>query len=114
MKPKMTRRAMLGLTATATGLAATDWIFALDGDGNIVKAATKNGNWIPDFFSKKEIVQVEALCETIIPKTDTAGASEARVHEYIDLLFSIAPESSQDDVRAGLKWLDKRCKKTQK
>ena len=114
MTTKMTRRTMLGMTATATALGATDWIFVLDGDVNVVKAATKNGNWIPDFFSKKEIVQIEALCETIIPKTDTAGASEARVHEYADLIFSIAPEPMQDQVRDGLKWMDKRCKKTQK
>jgi hypothetical protein len=114
MTTKMTRRAMLGMTATATALGATNWIFALDGDGNVVKATTKNGKWIPDFFSKKEIVQIEVLCETIIPKTDTAGASEARVHEYIDLIFSIASEPMQDQVRDGLKWMDKRCKKTQK
>ena len=114
MNTEMTRRAMLGMTAAATALSATDWIFAFDSDGNVVKAETKNGKWSPDFFSKKEIEQVEALCETIIPQTTTSGARAARVHEYIDLLFSVDSESNQDGVRDGLKWLEKRCKKTLK
>jgi len=116
MTTEITRRNMLGMTATAaaTALGASNWIFSFDEDGNVVRAATKNGQWSPDFFSKKEIAQVEALCETIIPKTDTAGASEARVHEYIDLLYSVDSESNQDRVQDGLKWLDKRCKKIQK
>ena len=115
MTTEITRRNMLGLTATAaaTALGALNWIFAFDEDGNVVKAVTKNGQWSPDFFSNKEITQLEALCETIIPKTDTAGASEARVHEYIDLLYSVDSEENQDRVKNGLKWLDKRCKKIQ-
>ena len=116
MTTEITRRNMLGLTATAaaTALGTSNWIFAFDEDGNVVKAATKNGQWSPDFFSNKEITQLEAFCETIIPKTDSAGASEARVHEYIDLLFSVDSEENQDRVKDGLKWLDKRCKKIQK
>ena len=120
MNQEITRRNMLGLSATATAtaaataLGASEWIFAIDADGNVVKAATKNGQWIPDFFSKKEIAQVEALCETIIPKTDTAGASEARVREYVDLMYSVESEINQVAVRTGLKWIEKLCKKTQR
>jgi DNA-binding transcriptional regulator YhcF (GntR family) len=119
MTTEITRRSMLGMTVTTaatalSALSASNWIFAFDEDGSVVKAATKNGQWSPDFFSNKEITQLETLCETIIPKTDTAGASEARVHEYIDLLYSVDSEENQDRVKNGLKWLDKRCKKIQK
>ncbi|HIA47457.1 MAG TPA: gluconate 2-dehydrogenase subunit 3 family protein [Candidatus Hydrogenedentes bacterium] len=119
MTTEITRRSMLGMTATTaatalSALSASNWIFAFDEDGSVVKAATKNGQWSPDFFSNKEITQLETLCETIIPKTDTAGASEARVHEYIDLLYSVDSEENQDRVKNGLKWLDKRYKKIQK
>lgn len=116
MPEQLTRRAMLTRTAGAAALAATstNWIFAFDDAGNVIKAATKNGEWSPDFLSKKEVEQVALLCETLIPKTDTAGAMEARVHEYIDLIYSIAPDSNQDRFKDGLKWMDKHCKKTQK
>ncbi|MFP6582492.1 MAG: gluconate 2-dehydrogenase subunit 3 family protein [Candidatus Hydrogenedentota bacterium] len=116
MPEQMTRRAMLtrAAGAAATAVTTSHWIFALNDQGEIVRAATKNGKWSPDFFSKKEIVQITLLCETIIPKTDTVGAQEARVHEYIDLIYSIASKDSQNRFRNGLKWMDKHCKKTQK
>ena len=81
MAEQMTRRAMLTRTAGAAAVAVTgsNWVFAFDESGNVVKAATKDGKWVPDFFSKKEIELVAKLCETIIPKTDTAGAMDARV-----------------------------------
>ena len=116
MNAKLTRRAMLGKTATAAVAAAgvQDWVFSMGSDGNIIKAQSRGKAWKSDFFSRKEIEQVEMLCETIIPKTDTAGAREARVHEYIDLLYSVDTRANQSAFRDGLKWLDKRCKKLYK
>lgn len=116
MNAQLTRRAMLGKTATAAvaAVGVQNWVFSIGSDGNIVKAQSRGKNWKPDFFSRKEITQIELLCETIIPKTDTAGASEARVHEYIDLLYSVDTKANQGQFRDGLKWLDRRCKKLYK
>lgn len=109
MSHSISRRTILKASAAAL---TTNWIFALDSYGNIVKAQS-NKEWKPEHFSKKEIERLTKLCETIIPKTDTPGAAEARVHEYIDFYFSVASKDVQKRFEDGLKWLDKHCKRTQ-
>lgn len=44
------------------------------------------------------------ICDMILPRTDTPGASDAKVHEYID--FTLQPDKKrQDQMREGLKWM---------
>ena len=115
MSQEISRRKMLGATAAvaATAVAGSDWRFAVNDSKGIVKAATDDGaDWKPVFLSEKEAQQVAAVCEAIIPKTDTVGARDARVHEYIDLALSVEGRSRQNGFRQGLKWLDDHCKKT--
>ena len=116
MADKISRRKMLGITAgaAATALAGSDWIFTITDSGRIVRAAKKDGAaaWKPVFLKKKEAQQMAAVCETIIPRTDTAGARDARVHEYIDLALSVEGPASRKSFREGLKWLDRHCKGT--
>lgn len=114
MADTISRRNMLGMTAgaAATAFAGSDWVFALTENGSIVKAATKEGSaaWKPVLLSKSEAEQVAIVCEAIIPRTDTAGARDARVHEYIDLALSVERKKSQRSFREGLKWLNRNCK----
>lgn len=113
MSDSISRRTLLKQSAAVAAAAATaHWLFKLDDLGNVVKAASKD-EWKPEHFSDKEIERIAKLCETIIPKTDTAGAMEARVHEYIDLIISIADKEEQKRFERGLSWMDKHCKKTQ-
>jgi len=114
MSNEITRRNVLKLAAGAAGAAASShWVFRLASDGRIVKAATADGEaFVPTVLRKKELDQLAAVCEAIIPQTNTPGARAARVHEYIDVALSIESEGSQKLFREGLDWLDTHCKKT--
>lgn len=114
MNNAISRREMLGIAASATVAASgLNWRYARDGAGNIVLAATKDAaNWKPVLFSRSEAEAVAALCEAIIPRTGTPGARDARVHEFIDLQLAGEKEPQQKLFLEGLKWLDKRCKKS--
>lgn len=114
MRNKISRREWLGVAAGAMAAAApaSNWIFALNGDGAIVKAATKDaGDWKPVFFSKRQAEGLANLADAIIPRTDTPGARDARVHEYIDLAMSVESESAQERFTERFTWLEKRAKK---
>lgn len=114
MPNEISRRKMLGMTAgaAATALTGSEWAFVVTDSGRVVKAATKDkaAKWKPTVLSKREIDQVAAVCEAIIPRTDTAGARDARVHEYIDVALSAEGPARQKNFREGLKWLDRYCK----
>lgn len=114
MANPISRRKMLGMTAgaAATALAGADWVFVLTDGGDIIRAATRESStpWKPVFLSKKEAKRVAVVCEAIIPRTDTAGALDARVHEYIDLALSVEGAARQKSFREGLKWTDRYCK----
>lgn len=118
MTQKISRRTWLGLAAGATAatLPGRDWIFGLTPDGTIVKAAAKSGasTWKPVFFTKRQAEGIAVLTDAIIPRTDTPGARDARVHEYIDLALSVNSESAQERFLARLKWMEKRSKKLYK
>jgi len=114
MTNEITRRELLGMTA-AGAVASVSWVYTIDSKGKIVKQVAESAEeWKPLVLKKKEIQQLEVLCETIIPRTDTSGAQAARVHEYIDLALSMESTSNQERMHQGLRWLDKRCKDTQK
>lgn len=112
METKITRRTVLGMAAGAAAtLSGSSWKFALDGQGNIVRAAAKEGaaQWTPVLFSTEQAREIAVLAETIIPRTDTPGAQDARVHEYIDLSLSVESERNQARFLDGLSWLENRC-----
>ena len=67
-----------------------------------------NGPYHPSFFSPSEMNTLSKLSDTIIPPTDTPGASVAGVPQYIDLIVS-ASEDRRKQYREGLVWLDQHA-----
>jgi hypothetical protein len=47
-----------------------------------------------------------AIAGTIIPRTDTPGAMEAKVHEHLDRILAASPRVKQTAFLEGLSWLD--------
>jgi hypothetical protein len=54
-------------------------------------------DWKPVFFTEDEALNISALCETILPKTDTPGARELKVDIFVDLMMkeTLSPEDQQ-------------------
>ena len=113
MAKTISRRKMLGMAAGAAAAAVpgSRWIFALNREGRIVKAVAQDDapQWEPQFFTAAQAEATARLCEAIIPRTDTPGARDARVHEFIDLELSIAPEAERESFLKGLDWLGVAC-----
>jgi gluconate 2-dehydrogenase gamma chain len=66
----------------------------------------------PKLFDEHELATVTALADVIIPATDTPGAREAHVAEYLDLILSDSPESVRTSFCEGLWWTDGHCQRT--
>ncbi len=44
--------------------------------------------WQPVFFTNEESVLVSAICDVILPKTETPGAVELHLPEFVDLMLN--------------------------
>src|SRR5262249_40540870 len=69
-----------------------------------VAAAT--GPWKPKVLTAEQNGTVVALAEIIIPKTDTPGAAEAKVNQFVDSVLASAPTDDRQKFIDGLGWLD--------
>jgi len=68
--------------------------------------------WTPQFFTKEEGHAVAYIGERILPKTDTPGAMDVNVHEFIDQIAGRCMEQEeQDRFKAGLTQLLADCEK---
>ena len=79
------RRDLLVSIAGAGALAAADskpHIHSHDDDQAVADASA--AVYAPKVFTAAELQTIGALCETIIPRTKTPGALDAKVHEIID------------------------------
>ena len=60
--------------------------------------------WQPRFLDLEQVETVASIAERIIPRTDTPGARDAAVHEYIDFALDRAEAAVQQRFIAGLAW----------
>ncbi len=68
-------------------------------------------DWRPQVLSAEQDRTVDVLSELIIPRTDTPGARDAKVHRYIDLMLDRGLFASEREAfLSGLKSLDERCR----
>lgn len=66
--------------------------------------------WTPAVFTSRQNETVIALCELIIPHTETAGAKAARVNEFIDTVLADADAKDREAFLRGLAWIDARSR----
>ena len=69
-------------------------------------------DWKPAFLSQDQSIIVTQVADIIIPKTDTPGAKEAGVPEFIDLMLKDCySKEDQDRFLAGIQSFDEEAKK---
>ena len=72
--------------------------------------AAQAGAWTPKVLNAHQAATVAALCELIIPETDTPGAKAALVDRFVDQVLSEAPAADRRRFLQGLAWMDTRTK----
>ena len=70
-------------------------------------------NWKPQFLTEDQARLIAEVSERIIPKTDTPGAKDAGVPEFIDLMLNdIYSEEEKQRFVAGLDQLEQDSEQT--
>jgi len=110
---RITRRRAVGAAAgAAVGIAVGSLSFRTAfavGPSGAIEAAQVAGSgseWEPRALSADQGTALRRLVDAIIPRTDTPGAGDAGVHEYIDLAISLADNDERQSFLEGLAWLD--------
>lgn len=68
---------------------------------------TEKGN----FFTNGEIDLLDEIAETIIPKTDTPGAKDAKLGQFMNVMVrDCYTEENQKIVSVGLKTIERLCR----
>jgi gluconate 2-dehydrogenase gamma chain len=80
----------------------------------LVENVAKAANWKSVFFNAHQHKTLMVLTELIIPRTDTPGANDAKVHRYLDLFMSVGNFADRKQFLDGLTWLDNRSKQLYK
>lgn len=67
-------------------------------------------DWAPRFFTETESETLAYLAEAIIPKTDTPGALDAKVHRYLDVMADeVFPKEQSEKFQQGLTKFSSLC-----
>lgn len=106
------RRIVIGSAGAAVVPA---WVGALS-ETALAQAGTAGrtgaSGWTPRVLTPHQNATVTELAELIIPRTDTAGARDARVSEFIDTVLDDAAPAERDAFLQGLDWMDRRSRET--
>jgi hypothetical protein len=71
-------------------------------------SSTQQGS---DFFDKSTTDLLNEIAETILPKTNTPGAKEAKVGEFMNVMVKDCyTKADQEIFKAGIQSLEKGCK----
>jgi len=104
----MNRREAIQRTAMMLGYAVTGP--ALAGVLNGCKANPELP-FKPEFLTMDQAQLVTALCDIIMPKTDTPGAVEAGVPQFIDdMVLSVYTQADKERIAKGLSAFDEESK----
>lgn len=87
-------------------ISATTLTFVM----NSCTTSTKKTETAVSLFSSDEQNLISELAEAIIPQTDTPGAKEAQVPEFISMMIEECyPDDFQQHFKQGLSSLDQQC-----
>lgn len=102
----MDRREAIKRTALLTGMALSASTLAGVLQGCQPESRPVGEPWAPKFFSAEQGAALAEIGETILPATDTPGAKDVKVHEFIDQLAKecMLPEE-QELLRRGVEGL---------
>lgn len=90
-------------TALKTAAAAVSALPILGQQHDHKAAAPAVKPYKPKWATAAEMKLMAELSDILIPRTDTPGASDAKVHEFID--YTMAPDAKrQAQIREGLQW----------
>lgn len=79
------------------------------------EAAEAGAEVLPDFFTKDEIAYLDEIAETILPKTTTPGAKDARVGEFMNVMVrDCYTPQDQQVFKEGLGTIEKLSKEKYK
>ena len=110
MKHVLSRRGALGGMAAGVGaLTARGWLDVLSSTAQAQGARPLQGSL--QFLSPARDRAVAALCDLIIPDTDTPGAKAARVNLFIDAVLAQSEPAVQARFTLGLDALEQASKK---
>lgn len=82
----MDRREAIKRTALFTGFALSGSVISAVLQGCKPEAKGPLADWMPKFFTKEEGLAMAEMAECILPRTDTPGAKDVFVHEFVDLM----------------------------
>ncbi len=109
MSKQTTRRKVLAAGAGAFGYATLQAEPIRAAIPALAAYQAEGAGWTPRLLTQAQGELLATLCEHILPRTDTPGARDAGVHEFIDLELSLAGGDDQLKATGGLDWIDRRA-----
>lgn len=109
MSKRTTRRKVLAAGAGAFGYATLQAEPIRAAIPAVAAYQAEGAGWTPRLLTPAQGELLATLCEHILPRTDTPGARDAAVHEFIDLELSLADGDDQLAALGGLDWIDRRA-----
>lgn len=106
----MDRREAIKRTVLLTGIALSSSTMAGLLQGCQAEAKSPLGSWAPQFFTKEQGLTLAEISEVILPRTDTPGAKDVFVHEFVDrMVASLEKPEDQKLFREGMAELMAGC-----
>lgn len=99
------RRALLGWAAFVASMGGGTLVLLK----RLRPTAKPSETYASEILSAQQLAALKVLVEAIIPRTDTPGAAEAKVHEYIDLALSVELKERQQAFLGGLDAIENKC-----
>lgn len=109
MSKPTTRRKVLAAGAGAFGYATLQAEPIRAAIPAVAAYQAEGSGWTPRLLTPAQGELLATLCEHILPRTDTPGARDAGVHEFIDLELSLADGDDQLTALGGLDWIERRA-----
>lgn len=102
----MDRREVLRTITYMTGFAVSAPVASALLSGCQAEATPEGTTYSPEFLSEEEFTFISEVSEGILPKTDTPGAKDVGIPEYIDrVVAQIYSPEDQERFRAGVQAL---------